>query len=208
MDLKNEIRKLVPAGALDLLRMGRLSAEPIGDADLTVLFTDIDDYTALTDRLGDLAAREVVLAHDRIVRAVLFETGGREIKHTGDGIMACFASASRAIQASLAIQEGARAWNLADGQPAQLRIAIGLNSGAPIVADGDLFGTVVNVAARITDCGAGGEVLVADVVRLLAAGKGFVFRPVGTRVLEGLAEPMPLYEVVWQEEALEEMADG
>lgn len=208
MDLKNEIRKLVPAGALDLLRMGRLAVEPLGDADLTVLFTDIDDYTALTDRLGDAAAREVVLVHDRIVRAVLFETGGREIKHTGDGIMACFASASRAIQAALAIQEGARAWNLEDGQPAQLRIAIGLNSGAPIVAGGDLFGTVVNVAARITDCGAGGQVLVADVVRLLAAGKGFVFRPVGARALEGLAEPVPLFEVVWQEEALEPMADG
>jgi len=207
MDIKHEIRKLVPVGAHALLGLERLAVEPLGDADLTVLFTDIDDYTAITDRLGDRAARDLVLVHDRIVRAVLVETGGREIKHTGDGIMACFASASRAIQAALSIEEAARAWNLDDGQPAQLRIAIGMNSGAPIVDHGDLFGTMVNVAARITDCAAGGQVLVSDVVRLLAAGKGFVFHHFDTRCLEGMVEAVPLFEVVWQEDA-EESRNG
>lgn len=201
MDIKQEIRKLVPAGALGLLGIDRLGAEPLGDADLTILFTDIDDYTALTDRLGDRAARDLVRVHDRIVRAALAGAGGREVKHTGDGIMAFFASASRALQAAVAMQEAVRDWNLAEGQPAQLRIAIGVNSGAPIVDDGDLFGVVVNVAARITDCAAGGQILVSDVVRLLAAGKGFAFRHFDTRCLEGMAEEVPLFEVVWQEEA-------
>jgi len=200
MDIKHEIRKLVPAGALELLGMERFGVEPLGDADLTVLFTDIDDYTALTDRLGDRAARELVRVHDRIVRAALVRSGGREIKHTGDGIMACFASASRALEAAVSIEEAVRTWNLADGQPAQLHVAIGMNSGAPIVDDGDLFGVVVNVAARVTDCAAGGQILVSDVVRQLAAGKGFCFRLFDTRVLEGMAEAVPLFEVVWQEE--------
>ena len=200
MDFKHEIRKLVPAGALGLLGMERPGSEPLGDADLTVLFTDIDNYTAITDRLGDLAARELVRVHDRVVRAALAEAGGREIKHTGDGIMACFASASRAIHAAVSIEEAARTWNLADGRPAQLCIAIGMNTGAPIVDDGDLFGTVVNVAARITDCADGGQILVSDVVRQLAAGKGFAFRLSGTYCLEGMAEAVPLFEVVWQEE--------
>jgi len=200
MNFKHEIRKLVPAGALGLLGMERLGGEPLGDADLTVLFTDIENYTAITDRLGDLAARELVRVHDRVVRAALAEAGGREIKHTGDGIMACFASASRAITAAVSIEEAAHTWNLADGQPARLCIAIGMNTGAPIVDDGDLFGTVVNVAARITDCAGGGQVLVSDVVRQLAAGKGFAFRLSGTYCLEGMAEAVPLFEVVWQEE--------
>jgi class 3 adenylate cyclase len=200
MDIKHEIRKLVPAGALGLLGIDRFGAEPLGDADLTILFTDIDDYTALTDRLGDRAARELVRVHDRIVRAALAESGGREIKHTGDGIMACFASASRALQAAVSIEETVRAWNLADGQPARLHLAIGMNSGAPIVDDGDLFGVVVNVAARVTDCAAGGQILVSDVVRQLAAGKGFVFRLFDTRCLDGMSEAVPLFEVVWQEE--------
>ena len=200
MDIKHEIRKLVPAGALGLLGMDRFGAEPLGDADLTVLFTDIDDYTALTDRLGDRDAHELVRVHDRVVRAALARSGGREIKHTGDGIMACFASASRALEAAVSIEEAARAWSLADGQPAQLHVAIGMNSGAPIVDDGDLFGVVVNVAARITDCASGGQILVPDVVRQLAAGKGFCFRLFDTRCLEGMAEAVPLFEVVWQEE--------
>jgi len=201
MDFKHEIRKLVPAGALGLLGIDRFGAEPLGDADLTVVFTDIDDYTALTDRLGDRAARELVRVHDRIVRTALLDGGGREIKHTGDGIMACFASASRALQAAVSIQEAVLTWNLADGQPAQLHVAIGMNSGAPIVDDGDLFGVVVNVAARVTDCARGGQILTSDVVRQLAAGKGFCFRLFDTRCLEGMAEAVPLFEVVWQEEA-------
>src|SRR6185369_6906926 len=201
MDIRQEIRKLVTAGALGLFGIERTSAEPLGDADLTVLFTDIEDYTGLTDRLGDRAARELVLVHDRIVRAALADTGGREIKHTGDGIMACFASASRAIESALSIQATSHAWTLTSAQPAPLRIAVGMNAGAPIVDGGDLFGTVVNVAARITDCAAGGQVLVSDVVRLLAAGKGFQFRHHGTRCLDGMAEEVPLYEVVWQEDA-------
>ncbi|MFN2425547.1 MAG: adenylate/guanylate cyclase domain-containing protein [Candidatus Binatia bacterium] len=201
MDIKHEIRKLVPAGALGLLGMNSFGVEPLGDADLTILFTDIDNYTPLTDRLGDRAARQLVRVHDRIVRDALAECGGREIKHTGDGIMACFASASRALQASVSIQEATRTWNLADGQPAPLRVAIGMNSGAPIVDDGDLFGVVVNVAARITDCAGGEQILVSDVVRQLAAGKGFCFSLFDTRCLEGMAEAVPLFEVMWQEEA-------
>jgi adenylate cyclase len=200
MDIRQEIRKLVPSGALGLLGLGQGGKEPLGEADLTVLFTDIDDYTALTDRLGDRAARELVVVHDRLVRAALAETGGREIKHTGDGIMACFSSASRAIEAAVLVQRSARRWNETGEHAAPLRLAIGLNTGAPILVDGDLFGIAVNVAARIVDCGGAGQILVSEVVRLLAAGKGFAFRHFDTRCLEGVAEEVPLFEVVWQEE--------
>lgn len=201
MDIKHEIRRLVPSGALGLLGIDRLEVEPLGDADLTVLFTDIDDYTSLTDRLGDRVARDLVRAHDAIVRAALATCGGREIKHTGDGIMACFASASRALQAAVSIQDGVREWNLHGEGPCGLEVAIGLNSGAPIVEDGDLFGVVVNVAARITDCAAGGQILASEVVRLLAAGKGFRFEHFDSRCLEGMAETVPLFEVLWQDRA-------
>lgn len=202
MGIKNELRKFVPQGALGLLGIDLFAAEPLGDADVTVLFTDIEDYTGITDRFGDNAARRLVRAHDEIVRAALFDNGGREIKHTGDGIMACFASAARAIQAAVLIVEAGQEWNRRDGDPAELRIALGINSGAPIVEDGDLYGTVVNVAARLVDGAHGNQILVSEVVRLLAAGKGFVFRHLETRRLEGMVEPVPLFEVVWQEEPL------
>jgi adenylate cyclase len=201
MDIKQEIRRLVPAGALGLFGLESTVAEPIGDADLTILFTDLDGHTALTERLGDSASHDLVRAHDRIVRDALAATGGREIKHTGDGIMASFRSASRGVQAATLIQRGAAAWNRDGQRSAELRIAAGLNSGAPIVEAGDLFGTAVILAARIADDADGGQVLASEVVRLLAAGKGFRFEPREPRALEGLAEPVPLYEVVWQEEA-------
>lgn len=199
MDIRQEIRKLVPAGALGLLGIERAEAEPLGDDDLTILFTDLDDHTAITDRLGDLVAHELVRVHDRLVRAALAGSGGREVKHTGDGIMASFASAARALQAAVAIQRSVRAWNGRHDGPAELRVAIGMNSGSPIAEGGDLFGTAVIVSARITDEADGGQILVSDVVRQLAAGKGFVFRLLGTRLLEGMAESIPLFEVVWQE---------
>lgn len=197
MDIRHEIRRLVPNGALGLLGIG--GAEPAGEADLTVLFTDIDDYTGLTERLGDVEAHHLVRAHDRIVREALAASRGNEIKHTGDGIMACFASASRALEAAVAIQRGVRAWNTGKERAAPLAVAVGLNSGSPILEAGDLFGTAVNVAARVTDCAAGDQVLVTDVVRLLAAGKGYAFRPFATRQLDGMTEAVPLFEVVWQE---------
>jgi adenylate cyclase len=198
MDLRHELKRLFPATAL--IGWTPFGPEPAGDADLTVLFTDIEDYTGLTERLGDRASRELVRVHDRIVRDAVAACGGREIKHTGDGIMACFASASRALEAAVSIQKNAEASNLERSEPGwPLRIAIGMNTGAPILDDGDLFGTAVIVASRLTDCASGGQVLATEVVRLLAAGKGFEFRSAGSRCLEGMSEEVPLFEVVWQE---------
>ncbi len=201
MDIKEELRKLVSAGAFGLLGIERGSAEPIGDADLTLLFTDIDDYTGLTERLGDEDSRRLVKAHDAIVRAGLLAAGGVEVKHTGDGIMAYFSAASRAMGCAVAVQRAVTAFNAEGGHPAELRLAIGLNSGAPIAENGDLFGTAVILAARITDRADGGQILISDVVRQLAAGKGFNVRSLGAEFLEGLSEAVPLFEVLWQEES-------
>lgn len=200
MDIKEELRRLVPSGAFGLLGIERGSAEAIGDADVTLLFTDIDDYAALTDRLGDRASRRLVRAHDAIVRAGLAAAGGVEVKHTGDGIMAYFSAASRAMGCAVAVQRAVAAYNAEGGHPAELRLAIGLNAGAPIAENGDLFGTAVILAARITDRADGGQILISDVVRQLAAGKGFNLRSLGAEILDGLSEPVPLFEVLWQEE--------
>ncbi|MDP9237451.1 MAG: adenylate/guanylate cyclase domain-containing protein [Chloroflexota bacterium] len=159
----------------------------------TVLFTDIESSTQTTQRLGDAAAQQLVRAHNSIVRDALGRHGGREIKHTGDGIMASFGSASGAVECAIAIQ-GAVA------ERAELpRLRIGLNAGEPIAEDGDLFGTTVQLARRICDRAEPGEVLVSDVVRQLAAGKRFRFTDAGVSALKGFDEPIHLYEVRWRE---------
>jgi pimeloyl-ACP methyl ester carboxylesterase len=115
----------------------------------TVLFTDLVGSTELTQRLGEEASQAVVRKHDAIVRTALGRHGGRVVKHTGDGIMGSFGSAVAAVRAGLEIRE-----KLAE---TQIGARIGLNAGEPIAEGADLFGSVVQLAARITDRAAPGQ---------------------------------------------------
>ena len=153
----------------------------------TILFTDLEASTQLTQRLGDEGAQELLRGHNVVVRAALDEHGGREVKHTGDGIMASFHSAVSAVKAALVMQR-----ELAGGE---VRVRIGLNAGEPLAEGDDLFGVSVIKAARIGDRAEPGQVLVSDVVRQLCEGKTFVFTSVGDAMLKGFEEPVALYEV-------------
>jgi len=166
----------------------------------TILFTDIEGSTALTQRLGDAKAREVLREHERIVREALAAHGGSEVKTMGDGFMASFGSATKALECAIAVQRAFAEWNASVGAHgrAPLRVRIGLNAGEPVAEEGDLFGTAVNLAARIAGQAQGGEVLASDVVRQLVAGKGFLFSDRGDAVLRGFEEPVRLYEVRWR----------
>jgi class 3 adenylate cyclase/pimeloyl-ACP methyl ester carboxylesterase len=167
---------------------------------VTILFTDIEGSTALTERLGDAKSREVLREHERIVREALAAHGGSEIKTMGDGFMASFGSATKALECAVAIQKAFEGGN-AKGEMGNggIRVRIGLNAGEPVAEEGDLFGTAVNMAARIAGQAQGGEILVSDVVRQLVAGKGFVFKDRGEQSLKGFGEPVRVYEVRWRE---------
>lgn len=182
----------------------------------TILFTDVEGSTALTQRLGDAAARDVLREHERITREALRAHGGSEVKTMGDGFMASFGSATKALECAIAIQRAfAVGAPLGDGGDAVgaapeeaggggIRVRIGLNAGEPIAEDdpdgrGDLHGTAVITAARIAALAQGGEVLVSDVVRQLVAGKGFLFNDRGDHALKGFEDPVRVYEVRWRE---------
>jgi adenylate cyclase len=107
--------------------------------------------------------------------------------------MASFPSVQKALECSLALQKTFASEEIAGEQ---LRCRIGINAGEPIAEDGDLFGQTVITAARIAAHAEGGEVLVADVVRQLVAGKGFTFEDRGEQRLKGLTEPVRLWSVV------------
>jgi class 3 adenylate cyclase len=172
------------------------AAEPsAAGAFRTILFTDVEGSTALTERLGDAKAREVLRWHERIVREALKAHGGAEVKAMGDGFMASFSSATRALECAIAIQRAFAGHNEAADEPTRVRI--GLNAGEPIAEQEDLFGTAVNMAARIAAEAEGGEILASDVVRQLVAGKGFLFADRGDVALRGFEEAVRLYEVRW-----------
>ena len=163
-----------------------------------ILFTDVEGSTTLTQRLGDAKAREVLREHEQIVRDALKANAGAEVKAMGDGFMASFSSATRALECAIAIQRTFAQHNESAAEPISVRV--GLNAGEPIAEAEDLFGTAVIRAARIAAIAKGGEVLVANVVRELAEGKDFLFADRGDVGLRGFDDPVRLYEVRWREE--------
>jgi class 3 adenylate cyclase len=109
--------------------------------------------------------------------------------------MASFSSVSEAIRCSLAIQEALRLRN-EDNDAQVVYVAIGLAAGEPIAEDDDLFGTAVNLAARVCDVAQAGEVLVTNVVKELSIGKNFEFEHVGEVELKGFPDPVPIARVL------------
>jgi class 3 adenylate cyclase/pimeloyl-ACP methyl ester carboxylesterase len=166
---------------------------PVSSAFRTVLFTDLVGHTEMMQRLGDERGRDVLREHERITREVLKANGGTEVKTMGDGFMASFGSVTKAVECAVTLQ---RAFADHEGEP--LSVRVGLNAGEPIEEDGDLFGATVILASRIAAKADGGEILVADTVRGLCSGKGFLFADRGEFVAKGFEEPVRVYEVSWR----------
>jgi class 3 adenylate cyclase len=187
----------------DFLGLGNQLADalpPIGRADDTlpvaILFTDIVGSTELTGRLGDDDAQDLVRLHNRIVRTALTECRGREVKHTGDGIMASFPSISAAVTCATQIQTAIARRDRSDDEDA-LQLKIGINAGEPLSEDDDLFGTVVQLSKRVCDEAGPGQVVVTNIVREMVAGKGFRFHDLGETQLKGFADAVRLWSLDW-----------
>lgn len=173
-------------------------AESRTSAPVTVMFTDLTGSTAMTQRLGDEKAQIVVRTHNTIVRAALQKYGGKEIKHTGDGIMAQFMTASGAVEGAIEIQRATAQHNKSNKELA-FYICIGLHSGEAISEDDDLFGTTVQMSARTCSKAESEEILVTDIVRQLCSGKtNLKFNDHGKWEMKGYDQPVPLFIVPWK----------
>jgi len=161
----------------------------------TIMFTDIVDSTAMTARLGDARAVEMIRAHDALVRRALKDKSGREVKHTGDGIMACFDDTTAAVECARSIQQAFDAFNLASSE--KLKVRVGLDVGEPVADSNDLFGTTVQMAARLCQAAEPETILVSDAVRDLVQ-KDFEPVELGARALKGFAQPVAMYAVEWR----------
>ena len=162
----------------------------------TVLFTDIVDSTALTQSLGDEAAMVMLDLHDRVVRNALNGSGGREVKHTGDGIMASFLSAASAVKCAIQIQSDLAKHdeNLGD-HPVKIRV--GAAAGEPVEQHNDLFGCTVQLASRLCSAASPDQILVSTAVAELCSGKGLAFHDIGEVNLKGFEHPVHAHAVTW-----------
>ncbi len=185
------------AGAMDVWNEPAAAESRNKKEFVAVLFTDIVGSTALTQDRGDDAAQLVVHEHNTIVREALALHGGREIKHTGDGIMATFPQITNAVDGAVAMQQACQRANAAD-PTLGLGLCIGVNAGEPVHEDGDIFGTPVQMAARVLSKAEGDEIAVSNLVREMCSGKNYDFAKKGDYDLKGFAEPVPIYLVAWQ----------
>jgi class 3 adenylate cyclase len=164
---------------------------------VTILFTDIAHSTEMAERIGDQRWMGVLGAHNALVREQLNRHGGTEVKHHGDGFMAVFPSARRALLCSIGIQRSMAGYR--QGHPdTPIDVRIGLHTGEVIAEDGDYFGRNVILAARIAAAAGGGEILASSLVKELADSGGDLGFDGGRDVeLKGMSRPWRVHTVNW-----------
>lgn len=177
---------------------GTAGDEFVDSAFRTIMFTDLQDSTATTTRLGDSKAMHLLRIHNALTRNALREYNGSEVKHTGDGFMASFAPISDAVKCAVAIQQAFAAYNEEEPEE-KMHVRIGLSAGEPVQEDGDLFGTTVQLAARLCGHAEPDRILTAQVVRDQCMDEKFSFSDLGEVRPKGFDHPIRLYEVKWQE---------
>ena len=153
-----------------------------------ILFTDIVDSTAMAERMGPGRWSALLRTHQQDAQFQLDRFRGRLVKSTGDGLLAWFDGSERAIRAAAAIAQAA--------QSQGIEIRAGVHTGEVEIADGDLSGVAVHMAARVMSAAAPGDVLVSGTTHELVLGTGLVFEDAGAHELKGLSGARQLFRLV------------
>jgi class 3 adenylate cyclase len=161
-----------------------------------IMFTDLKDSTLMTTLYGDTRALHLLHIHNALTRNSLKAHRGREVKHTGDGIMASFISAVDAVECAVDIQKAFAVYNK-ENQETPLNLRIGLSAGEPIEEHGDLFGKSVQLAARLCAHAEPAQILVAQMVFDQCEGKRLPFLELGEVTPKGFDQSVRVYEMNW-----------
>jgi class 3 adenylate cyclase len=168
------------------------------DGTVTILFTDIEGSTAITERLGDQRWLALLHTHNAIIQEQLAAHAGFEVKSQGDGFMAAFQSARRALQCAIAIEQSLASYNNQHHEE-PIRVRIGLHTGEAIKEADDFFGKAVVLAARIAAQAEGGQILVSGLLKELTESSGqFRFDEGRELALKGLSGFHRVFELEWE----------
>jgi eukaryotic-like serine/threonine-protein kinase len=168
------------------------------DGTVTILFSDIENSTLMTERLGDERWLEVLRAHNAVFRSHLRSYGGYEVKNQGDGFMLVFPDPTRAVECAAAIQRSLAEQELADSE--RVRVRMGLHAGEAIREEGDFFGRSVILAVRIAAQAGGGEILVSESLKEMAGDSDFSFDGGRELELKGLSGTHEVFTAHWEEQ--------
>jgi class 3 adenylate cyclase len=179
----------VPRGSSD-------RAAGVDSAFRAVMFTDLQDSTAMTSALGDARALHLLHVHNVMTRDALRQYDGREVKHLGDGIMASFVSIRKALDCAVAIQQAFAEYS-GHHSDTPMRLRIGLSAGEPVEENSDLFGATVQLAARMCSHAKPDQILVAESIVEHYGGDKSRFVAMGNVTPKGFERAVPVYEVAW-----------
>jgi DNA-binding NarL/FixJ family response regulator len=164
---------------------------------MTIVYSDIENSSAIIRELGDDAARPIFREHDRLIREVVARHGGREVQHLGDGFMLAFAGARAAVACAIDIQTAIARYVREHPDPG-LRVRVGMHTGEVISEEFGYFGQTIWTAVRVLSKAAGGQILLSDLTHALV-GTECSCRERGEFELKGLPGLHRLYEASWDQ---------
>ncbi len=167
------------------------------DGSVTILFSDIESSTAMTERLGDERWLGVLRDHNAVFREQLKAFDGYEVKNQGDGFMLVFPSPVGALRCAIEVQRAFEE-RAAERPDERIRVRIGLHTGEAIAEEGDFFGRNVILAARIAAQARGGEILVSEALHEQCGEEGIAFGESRELELKGLAGTHTVFRAEWQ----------
>ncbi|MFH0812978.1 MAG: CHAT domain-containing protein, partial [Pseudomonadota bacterium] len=169
--------------------------------EVTLMFTDIVGSTSFFERRGDIEGRSMIQEHNDILFPIIQHHQGTIIKTVGDAVMASFLNPEEAVRSAIEIQRTLSERNKKETKEDQIRVRIGLNYGQGIVQEDDVFGDVVNVAARVESLAEADQVLVSKAIYdQVRRTEDILCRYYDSTQVKGKAEPLEVYRVVWGDE--------
>ena len=172
---------------------------------IAVMFTDLKDSTAIAEEEGDLATRELIVTHNDIVFPIIKEYDGVLVKTMGDGTMSYFLSPQQSLRAAAKIQSTLRDFNKREDRKVPINIRVGIHTGTGIVEENDIYGDVVNTAARLEHQAGVNEIFISEATYEALDDKGEYFcKHVDTVKLKGKKDMQKIFKAYWAEDLISE----
>lgn len=191
--LRSSIEELTGFAIADKQAIDRVIGD---DGTVTILFSDIEDSTALNERLGDAAWVALLDAHDQVIRKLVARAGGHVVKSQGDGFMLAFGDPAAAVGVAIGMQRALTVSRRRALRRTPIRVRIGVHAGPVVHREGDYFGLNVAMAARVAGLAVGGEILATEGVRSAVDNTGFRLR-MPAASLKGIPGHHQLWSVDW-----------
>jgi class 3 adenylate cyclase len=168
---------------------------------INVVFTDLVGSTEMSNRLGPEKTEELRVVHFGLLRGAVEAHGGTEVKNLGDGLMVVFPSLGKALDGGVAMQQAIERHNASGKEP--LGVRVGIATGDATQEDGDYFGEPVVEAARLCSKCESGQIIVSQLLSMLARNSSHTFTSIGELELRGVPDPVHAMTVEWAPETKE-----